>query len=126
FAWFGSIPQRFHEWRQTRIARAHLRAEARRQAKADRAALKATGRANAREISATGEDETLPSVTMTTSIAHAENYAEGAQPATGFASANAATVTAKAAAAAVGVALAGTKRSLWRGKATPAAESAIV
>jgi DNA segregation ATPase FtsK/SpoIIIE, S-DNA-T family len=126
FEWLGNIPQRFREWRQARIARALTRAEARRQAREDRAALKASG-TNTAESSNNGE-AALPNVTMTTSIASPEIQSEGAEPATGFASSNATTVTAKAAAAAAAAGVAPAKRSLWpgRGKATPVAESAMI
>src|SRR5438128_2139501 len=128
FLWLGNIPRKFRVWRQARVARSLLRTEARQQAKADRAALKAARRNGKVSESATGGGETLQSVIVTTSIAPSQLSTENAELATGFASASATTVTAKAAAAAAGAAIAPAKRSLWssRGRATPVAESAVV
>jgi len=125
FAWLGSIPMRIRNWREQRVARWHSRADARRQAKADRAASKAERRGGALVDSATDEAQ---SITVTTSISASETGSEGAELATGFISESGTTVTAKAAAAAAGAAAAPGKRSLWpsRGKITPAAESAMV
>jgi len=128
FAWLRNLPGKFREWRQLRLARWHMRAEARRQAKANRAALKASGQTA--EVAGSAIAETPQNVIVTTSRVQNESNANGAELATGFTSVNTATVTAKAAAAAAGAGAgtASAKRSLWpsRGKALPATESAAL
>ena len=126
FAWLRNLPKTFREWRQLRLARWHMRAEARREAKANRTALKASGQTSA--VAGSAIDETPQNVIVTTSRVQNRANANGAELATGFSNVTAATVTAKAAAAGAGAGTASAKRSLWpsRGKALPATESAAL
>ncbi len=128
FERLGSIPRKIRAWRQARVLRAQMRSEARQQAKAERAALKAARRHGGIIDSSADDQEHLQTVTVTTSIARSEAPGENAELATAFVSDSATTITAKAAAAAAGAGAATAKRSLWpsRGKVTPAAESAVV
>jgi S-DNA-T family DNA segregation ATPase FtsK/SpoIIIE len=118
FAALRAIPERFRAWRDARRQRKLLRLEARRQAKAERAALKAGN------ITAIGENETSSS--NVPAIAGADGHGELAEA---FASFSDATSTgAKAMAAAAGAATAPARRSIFpsRGKSGSAAEAARV
>ncbi len=123
FAPLRAIPQGFRAWRLARRARAQMRIETRRQARADRAALKhgaGSAQAASRDASSIGPN---------TRIAGSQTNPDGSELAEAFASFSAATSTGtKTMAAAAGAATAPAKRSLWpsRGKATPVAESALV
>ena len=122
FTTLRAIPQRFRAWRLARRARKQLRIEARRQAKADRAALK-QGAGPSEDASSD-----FPSIAPNTRIAGSQTNPDGSELAEAFASFSSSTPTeTKAMAAAAGAATV-PKRSLWpsRGKATPAAESALV
>ncbi len=123
FATLRAIPERLRAWRLARRARKQLRIEMRRQAKADRAALKQGARTSV-DASRTG-----PSIAPNTRVAGSQTNPDGSEIAEAFASFSAATSTGtKTMAAAAGAAIAPAKRSLWpsRGRATPAAESAMV
>jgi len=111
FAWLRAIPDKIRAWRLARQTRRELRIEMRRQAIAERDAAKAS----VTEI-ITNESETADAIG-----AFAETGQDEAQ-------ATMAGTGAKAMAAAAGAAVAPAKRSLWpgRGKATEAAESAVV
>jgi S-DNA-T family DNA segregation ATPase FtsK/SpoIIIE len=123
FATLRAIPARFQAWRLALRARKQMRIEARRQVTADGAAVKQGG--------ATFADASsdVPSIAPSTRIADSQINPDGSELAEAFASFNAATSTGtKTMSAAAGAATAPPKRSLWssRGKATPAAESALV
>src|SRR5205807_8495185 len=117
FSALRAIPERFHAWRQARRERKILRGDARRQARAERAALKAGN------VLPMGEAGASPQIAP---IAGARVDGELAEA---FASFSAATSAgAKTMAAAAGAATAPARRSIWpsRGKSLPAAESAKI
>ena len=108
-----AIPERFRAWRLARRARKQMRLETRRQAKADLDASRQSG-TQRNEVPSIVGSETQP-VRSELTEAFAAFTAETSSGA-------------KTMAAAAGAATAPAKRALWpaRGKATPAAESALI
>jgi S-DNA-T family DNA segregation ATPase FtsK/SpoIIIE len=122
FVTLRALPQRFRAWRLARRARKQIRIEMRRQAKADHAAQQGTA------IVAEASSD-VPSIAPDTRLGGSQTNPDGSELAEAFASFSSTTSTGtKTMAAAAGAATATAKRSLWpsRGKALPAAESALV
>lgn len=125
FATLRRIPERFRAWRAARRERKQLRLEMRRQAKAERAALKEARQRGAVLGVDSADYQTGKTITIGSSASESKSNPEGAELVAAFESFNAGT---KTMAAAAGAATAPARRSIWpsRGRATPVAESALV